>query len=348
MTAAGISTCSANSGQVLAIAFRNMGVALHEGRASMTGLLDDFGHAVISGLEQAKRIIPARFFYDHRGSELFEEITSLPEYYLTRTERGLLSAHAKDIARLTGMGHVVVEFGSGSSAKTPILLNALRPTAYLPIDISADFLGMSANSIAVAHPDIRVVSLAGDFTRPLALPEEFCGPFIGFFPGSTIGNFAPRSAVDLLRSFRTTLGDESTLVIGIDTRKDPRLLEAAYDDAAGITADFNLNLLHRINRDLGGTIRVEYFKHRIFWDGGLGRIEMHLEATEDTDFDVAGRKFSMRKGETIHTENSYKYTPDEARILARSAGWDPITVWTDPDAMFGLHVWRAAPQQLEP
>lgn len=314
----------------------------------MSEVLDDFGHAVLGGLGQPKKTIPARFFYDRRGSELFEEITRLPEYYPTRTERALLAEHAIDIARLAGTGHVLVEFGSGSSAKTPILLDAIRPRAYVPIDISVDFLTLCANGLAAAYPDVRVMPLAGDFTDPIMLPERLEGPFIGFFPGSTIGNFSPRVAIDLLRSFRATLGTGATLVIGIDTRKNPRLLETAYDDAAGVTADFNLNLLHRVNRELAGTIRVDAFEHRIRWNSELGRIEMHLEATEDLDFKVAGRTFFMRKGETIHTENSYKYTPDEARLLARGAGWDPIAVWTDRDAMFGLHVWRSAPQELEP
>jgi dimethylhistidine N-methyltransferase len=311
-------------------------------------VLDDFGRAVTDGLDQPQKTIPARFFYDQRGSELFEEITHLPEYYLTRTERALLSRHAVDIARLTGTGRPLVEFGSGSSAKTPILLNAIRPAAYLPIDISADFLASSAEALAAAYPGTRVISLAGDFTGPIALPDELEGPFIGFFPGSTIGNFSPRAAVDLLRSFHAILGAEATLVIGIDTRKSARLLEAAYDDAAGITADFNLNLLRRINRELAGTIRIDAFEHRIRWNSDRGRIEMHLEAVEDVDFDVVGRSFFMRKGETIHTENSYKYTLDEARLLARSAGWEPAAVWTDPDAMFSLHVWRSASAELEP
>jgi len=308
----------------------------------------DFGSAVIAGLSQPTKTIAARFFYDCRGSELFEEITRLPEYYPTRTETALLETHAHDIARLTGLGRPVVEFGSGSSAKTPILLGAIEPTAYLPIDISADFLSSSAHALAAAHPAIAVIPIAGDFTDPILLPEGVKGPFVGFFPGSTIGNFPPRQAVDLLRSFRDTLGPEAILVIGIDTRKNPRLLEAAYDDASGITAAFNLNLLHRMNRELDGDIDVDIFAHRIRWHDGLGRIEMHLEATRATEFKVAGHVFSMRAGETIHTENSYKYLPAEARLLARASGWEPMTMWIDRDAMFGLHVWRAPAEHREP
>ncbi|KKC27277.1 methyltransferase [Sphingomonas sp. SRS2] len=314
----------------------------------MIELLDDFGRAAVDGLGQPRKTIPARFFYDRRGSELFEEITRLPEYYPTRTERALLMAHSADIARLTGVGHSVVEFGSGSSAKTPILLDAVRPAAYVPIDISADFLKDSSQQIAAAYPDIRVRPLAGNFTAPIALPNDLDGPLIGFFPGSTIGNFAHPAAVDLLRSFRATLGTDARLVIGIDTRKNPRLLEAAYDDAAGVTAQFNLNMLHRMNRELDGTIDIEDFEHRVQWHNALGRIEMHLESVRDIEFRVAGRRFSMRAGETIHTENSYKYSVEEARLLARSAGWEPVAYWTDCDAMFGLHVWQATARGIEP
>lgn len=314
----------------------------------VTDSLGDFGHAAIAGLSQPRKTIPARFFYDRRGSELFEEITRLPEYYPTRTETALLRAHAQDIVRLTGTGRAVVEFGSGSSAKTPILLGAIRPAAYLPIDISGEFLAAAARALAQDHPDIRVVPIAGDFTDPIALPADLEGPLVGFFPGSTIGNFPPYAAVDLLRSFRDTLGPDAMLVIGIDTRKNPRLLEAAYDDAAGITAAFNLNLLHRMNRELDGSIDVDLFEHRIVWNDDRGRIEMHLEATEATEFRVAGEQFAMRAGETIHTENSYKYRTEEARLLARAAGWEPMAMWSDPEAMFGLHVWCAASAQMEP
>ena len=307
----------------------------------VTDALDDFGRSAIEGLSQPKKVLPPRFFYDRRGSELFEEITRLPEYYPTRIETALLQAHADDIARLVGSGGTVVEFGSGSSTKTPILLQAVRPTTYLPIDISADFLSSSAQSLASDHPSIHVVPIAGDFTDAISLPDTVEGPFIGFFPGSTIGNFPPGKAVDLLRSFRDTLGPDATLIIGIDTRKDAKLLEAAYDDAAGITAAFNLNLLHRMNRELGGSIDIGAFRHKIEWNDDQGRIEMHLEATRDTRFRVAGQTFSMRQGETIHTENSYKYRPEEARLLARASGWEPVAMWTDPDAMFALHVWHA-------
>ena len=308
-----------------------------------------FARAVVAGLSQTPKVIPARYFYDRRGSELFEAITRLPEYYPTRTELALLAAHGADIARLVGTGRVVVEFGSGSSAKTPLLLAEVEPAAYVPVDISADFLGDAAAALADAHPGLDVLPVAADFTHPFALPDGVVGkPMLGFFPGSTIGNLNHAGAVDLLRAFRATLGPGARLVIGIDTRKNPRLLETAYDDAAGVTAAFNLNLLHRINRELGGTVPVEAFEHRAMWNDALGRIEMHLVATRNVAFQAAGKRFAIAAGETIHTENSYKYTPEEARLLARASGWEPCATWLDEAGLFSLHVWAAARAALEP
>ncbi|MEO5586922.1 MAG: L-histidine N(alpha)-methyltransferase [Novosphingobium sp.] len=309
--------------------------------------VDGFDRAVITGLSQDPKTIPARYFYDLRGSELFEEITRLPEYYPTRTEAALLKAHAADLVRLTGRGRPVVEFGAGSVTKTPLLLGATGARVYVPIDISGEFLEQSVAGLVRASPHLRVVPVVGDFTQPLQLPV-LDGPLTGFFPGSTIGNFDHRSSVDLLRSFRQTLGDGACLVVGIDMRKDPRLLEAAYDDAAGVTAAFNLNLLHRINRELDGNIPVDAFEHHVVWNDSLGRIEMHLLAKREVFFRAAGHRFAMRERETIHTENSYKYTVAEVRLLARASGWEPLAFWTDPDAMFGLHVWAAARDELQP
>ena len=309
--------------------------------------LDDFGRAVVLGLSQPQKSIPARYFYDRRGSELFEAITSLPEYYPTRTEIALLEAHAADIARLAGDTETLVEFGAGSATKTPIILEALEPAAYVAIDISGEFLDHSLARLAGDHPGMDVIPVAGDFTRPLELPE-IARPLTGFFPGSTIGNFGHAEAVDLLRAMAATLGDGSRLLIGLDTRKHPGLLEAAYDDSAGITAAFNLNLLHRINRELDGTIPVEAFEHRAWWHDGHGRIEMHLLASRDLAFKAAGRRFTMREGETIHTENSYKYAPEEARFLARASGWEPMACWTDPDGLFSFHVWAHDAKAIGP
>jgi dimethylhistidine N-methyltransferase len=309
----------------------------------------DFARAVRAGLSQTPKVIPARYFYDRRGSELFEAITRLPEYYPTRTEVALLERHGADLARLAGAGRVVVEFGSGSSAKTPLLLAHAAPAAYVPIDISADFLEEAAAGLAAAHPGLDVLPVAADFTRAISLPAAVAGrPMLGFFPGSTIGNLGHADAVDLLRAMRATLGAGARLVIGIDTRKNPRLLEAAYDDDARVTAAFNLNLLERINRELGGDLPVAAFEHRALWNDALGRIEMHLVAQQDVTFRAAGRRFAMAAGETIHTENSYKYTLEEARLLARAAGWEPLAGFTDAAGLFSLHVWAAAPDLMQP
>ncbi|NML95621.1 L-histidine N(alpha)-methyltransferase [Novosphingobium olei] len=314
---------------------------------TLTRLDSPFARDVVRGLAQHRKTIPARYFYDMRGSELFEEITQLPEYYPTRTELGLLRDHAADLARFAGRHPTVIEFGAGSATKTPLLLDAVAAQTYVGIDISADFLEESTAALSASRPGLEVVAVPGDFTHALDLPP-LKGERIGFFSGSTIGNFEHRAAVDLLRSFRATLGEDALLVIAIDTRKNPHLLEAAYDDAAGVTAEFNLNLLRRINRELEGTIPVEAFEHRAIWHDGLGRIEMHLVAREDVTFEAAGEHFAMRGGETIHTENSYKYTLPEARLLARTAGWEPLAFWTDEREMFGLHVWTTAKDDMQP
>lgn len=312
----------------------------------LTGL-SDFARDVLLGLSQRQKSIPARYFYDRRGSELFEAITHLAEYYPTRTERALLETHAADLARLSGKNQIVVEFGAGSASKTPLLLRAIQAQVYVPIDISGEFLREASAELAAAHPDLQVIPVVGDFAGRVSLPP-LPSPMTGFFPGSTIGNFDPASAVDLLRSFRDILGGDAQLVIGIDLRKNSRLLEAAYDDAAGVTARFNLNLLHRINRELGGDIPVDAFEHRAVWHDGLGRIEMHLVAQRPITFQAAGSQFAMREGETIHTENSYKYTLEEARLLARASGWEPLASWTDPGHLFSLHVWTAASSAIQP
>jgi dimethylhistidine N-methyltransferase len=306
---------------------------------------EDFALAVREGLALPQKTVPPRFFYDRRGSELFEEITRQPEYYPTRTEAALLGAHADDMARLAGTCLPVVEFGAGSATKTPLLLKAVRAPTYVAVDISAEFLAAATADLAREFPEVKVITVPGDFTKPLDLPD-LPHPLIGFFPGSTIGNFSHSDSVDLLRSFRATLGRSARLVIGFDLRKSPGLLEAAYDDANGVTAEFNLNLLHRMNRELDGTIDVDAFEHRVWWHDGFGRIEMHLMATRDLQFRVAGRTFSMRAGETIHTENSHKYTLDETRLLARVAGWEPMASWTDREKLFSLQVWASAPSGL--
>lgn len=309
----------------------------------------DFAEAVLTGLSQPQKTIPARFFYDTAGSELFEKITQLPEYYPTRTEVGILERHGVAIAAAVGPGRAVIEFGSGSSAKTPLLLRTVAASAYVPIDISAEFLEMAATDLARKLPELPVLPVAADFTRPLKLPASVVNrPKLGFFPGSTLGNLAPAAAVDLLRAFGDTLGYGAWLVIGLDLRKDATTLEAAYNDAAGVTAAFNINLLHRMNRELDGTIDVAAFAHNAPFNADLGRVEMHLCAVRETSFTVLGRTFTMAAGETIHTENSYKWTLDEARLMARAAEWVPVNAWTDDAARFAVHLWRRASGNVEP
>lgn len=315
----------------------------------LTQAQNDFAQAVLAGLSQPQKVVPARFLYDKRGSELFEQITQLPDYYLTRTETALLEQHAADIAELAGDETVVVEFGSGSSAKTPLLLAAVQPAVYIPVDISADFLAEAAKGMEQTHPDLRVVPIAGDFTLPVYL-DSIAGEArrLGFFPGGTIGNFGPAAAVDLLRSFAATLGRDGRLVIGVDPRKDPRTLIAAADDPQGLMQDFNRNLLLRINRELGGTIDADAFTHKAVWNDVKGRVELHLQAIRDTQFAVAGRPFAMQAGETIHTENSYKYRLEEIHLLARAAGWESMAAWSDADGLFSLQLWCAARERIEP
>ncbi|HEX8061973.1 MAG TPA: L-histidine N(alpha)-methyltransferase [Allosphingosinicella sp.] len=309
----------------------------------------DFHRDVLAGLAAPIRAVPARWLYDRRGSELFEAITRLPEYYLTRTETALLERRCPDVARIAGPGQAVVEFGSGASVKTRILLAAATPSAYVPIDISGDFLRDAAASLGEDFPGLAVDPIEADFTRPIALPEALAAlPKLGFFPGSTIGNMVPATGCDLLRAMRRTLGTGAWLLIGFDRVKDPSELLRAYDDDAGVTAEFNLNLLVRINRELDGDVPVDAFRHRAVWNEKLSRIEMHLQAVRDIGFAVSGRRFAMSAGETIHTENSHKYGERDARTLLLAGGWTPVEEWTDDDARFALVLARAEPERWAP
>ncbi len=304
---------------------------------------------VLAGFSGRPRAIPARWFYDRQGSELFEAITALPEYYPTRTETAILERIGSAVADRVGPARAVVEFGSGSSAKTPLLLRAIAPSAYVPIDISGDFLRDSARALAGQFPALPVYPVEADFMHPIALPPAVADRAkLGFFPGSTIGNMIPSSAVDLLRAMRRWLGTGAMLLIGMDRLKDAAELVRAYDDAQGVTARFNLNLLERINRELGGTIPVDDFRHRALWNDMRARIEMHLVAVRDTRFTIAGCGFEMAAGETIHTENSHKYGARDARILLRAGGWTPIAEWTDPDDRFALVLAEAQAPRTAP
>ncbi|MEG8015051.1 L-histidine N(alpha)-methyltransferase [Sphingomonas sp. 22R3R2A-7] len=304
---------------------------------------------VLDGFARRPRAIPARWFYDRRGSELFEAITDLPEYYPTRTERSILETACPEVAEIAGAGRAVVEFGSGSSTKTPILLKAVAPSVYVPIDISGDFLRESSRVLADQFPELLVLPFEADFMRPLALPKTIADtPKLGFFPGSTIGNMIPLMAVDLLKAMRASLGIGAMLLIGMDRIKDPAVLVPAYDDAQGVTAAFNMNLLERINRELDADVPVEAFRHKAVWNDDRARIEMHLEAQRDAAFTIEGRPFDIAAGETIHTENSHKYGSRDARILLRSGGWTPIREWTDPAGLFSLYLAEAQAERPAP
>ncbi|MEE1877238.1 L-histidine N(alpha)-methyltransferase [Altererythrobacter litoralis] len=292
---------------------------------------------VLQGLTEPQKAVPARWFYDDAGSRLFEEITQLPEYYLTRAETEILTGRSKAFAELIGPGRAVVEFGSGSSVKTPLLLSAIAPAAYVPLDISGDFLRASAADLAAKFPGLPVYPVEADFMRRVELPGEVAElPKLGFFPGSTIGNMVARTAVDLLRTMRETLGEGAKLLIGVDQIKDPEVLVAAYDDAAGVTAAFNFNLVRRINRELDGDIPLDALRHEARWNDDIARIEMHLVATRDIAFTVSGRHFAMRAGESIHTENSHKFDRRTGNMLLLAGGWTPIRCWTDSEGRFAL------------
>ena len=304
---------------------------------------------VLNGLSEPIPAIPARWFYDRRGSELFDEITRLPAYYPTRTETALLEAKMPEIARLASPACAVVEFGAGSATKTPILLREVRPKAYVPIDISGDYLRESAGVVDGDFPDLAVYPVEADFTKDVALPPDIDGlARLGFFPGSTIGNFVPQSATDLLRHFRNTLGTGSRLLIGMDRVKGVERLIAAYDDPEGVTAQFNLNLLRRINRELDADVPVEAFRHQARWNDMLGRIEMHLVATRDVEFAIEGKRFAFRNGQSIHTENSHKYGPRGSRLLLLAGGWTPIAEWTDRHEDFALILAEAERERFAP
>jgi dimethylhistidine N-methyltransferase len=304
---------------------------------------------VLAGLAEPQKAVPARWFYDDAGSQLFEDITRLPEYYPTRAETEILSTRAGEIAELIGPGRAVVEFGSGSSVKTPLLLSAIAPSAYVPLDIAGDFLRASSAALAEKFPGLPVHPVEADFMRRVELPAEVADlPKLGFFPGSTIGNMIARTATDLLRTMRATLGEGALLLVGMDLVKDINVLLAAYDDAAGVTAAFNRNLLARINRELDGDIPLDAFVHEARWNDPFARIEMHLLAGADVTFTVSGQRFAMARGESIHTENSHKFTKRSGQMLLAAAGWEPLARWTDAAKRFSLVLAESRPARSAP
>ena len=304
-----------------------------------------FAADVLAGLSTHPRSIPSKYFYDERGSRLFDQITRLDAYYPTRTERQILLDHADELVDAIGKNAALIEYGSGSSDKTRILLDALHArrtlAAYVPIDISEDYLHATAERLRETYDGLPVLPVAADYTKPFRLPElpPETTRCVVFFPGSTIGNFTPSEAENFLEHVADMAGPRGALLIGVDQIKDPEVLERAYDDPEGITAAFNLNLLRRVNRELGGDFRLGAWGHVALYNAEADRIEMHLRSRTAQTAHVCGRAFSFETGETIHTENSYKYGPDGLAALANEAGLRRDGRWTDPRAWFALELY---------
>jgi dimethylhistidine N-methyltransferase len=304
---------------------------------------ESFRDAVLNGLSRVRKAIPCKFLYDARGSALFEEICLLPEYYPTRTEIAILEENSADIAAQMGTHCRLIEFGSGASQKVRILLQALdRPAAYVPVDISREHLRDAAASLAEDFPSVPVIAVCADYTRPFPLPllPGAKGKRVGFFPGSTIGNFEPDAAMAFLTNYAGILGPGGEMLIGVDLKKDADILDAAYNDRAGVTATFNLNLLERANRELDGDLDLDRFEHLAFYNEGEGRVEIYICSLADQEARIAGSRFRFAQDELIHTEYSYKYSIEDFRALAARAGFRPVDTWTDPAELFSVHYFR--------
>lgn len=308
--------------------------------------LGNFRQDVIEGLSRKPRRLLPKYFYDAHGSHLFDLICETQEYYVTRTELALLADIGPELAERVGEGASVIEYGAGSQVKIRLLMDALPgPARYLALDISREHLLAAASDLATDYPHLEISAVCADFTNPLRLPDEvwaWLGTSLAFLPGSTIGNFEPDDAVKILRSIHAHVGEGGKLLIGIDLLKDVARLEAAYNDAAGHTAAFNLNLLRRIKAELDGALSMGDFRHRAFFNPDRSRVEMHLEAVRPTQIALDSQVFDFEKGETVHTECSHKYTVQGFRDLAARAGFQPEAVWTDDEDLFSLHLLRAA------
>jgi dimethylhistidine N-methyltransferase len=321
----------------------NIVVTKPRGALAVNDAAKAFCDDVLAGLQAEPKRVPPKYFYDETGSHLFQRITALPEYYLTRTETGILERHADAIAKLIPPQAAMVEFGAGSSAKTRILLRAApHVSTYVPVDISGAYLAAETTLLRQDMPNLQVLPVAADFTKPFALPPTLgSGPRVGFFPGSTIGNFEPHEANALLRHAAALLGPGALFIVGVDLVKDANVLTAAYNDAAGVTAAFNLNLLTRINRELGGGFDLGTFRHRAWYNAEQRRVEMHLVSLAKQKVRACGKSFEFWRGETIHTENSYKYTIESFRSRALGAGWTHATTFVDEQNYFSVHALRA-------
>ena len=304
---------------------------------------DGFRRDVIAGLSLPQKALPPKYFYDARGSRLFEAICRLKEYYPTRAELALTRGYIGGIAGFARQHGTLIEYGSGESMKSRLLIEALCPSAYIPVDISKDALRAAAAKLRRRFAWLDIRPVYGDFSRPLKIPlPQGRGRRVVYFPGSTIGNLTPEEARAFLRMTRRQLGPGGAMLVGVDLKKDANVLHAAYNDARGVTAAFNLNLLARINRELGGDFKLRRFRHYAFYNAALGRIEMHLVSLAPQRVNVGGHRFTFEAGESIHTENSYKYSVEGFRALARSAGFRAGEIWLDPKRLFALHGLVAA------
>jgi len=301
---------------------------------------------IITGLNQTRRTIPPKFFYDETGSKLFEAICETPEYYPTRTEIAILKENIDEIEQYIGPDCLLIEPGSGSSHKVRVLLEAIHPHIYMPLDISGDYLLEVARNLVDEYPGLHVHAGCIDYTVPIDLPAHPTDlRRVAFFPGSSIGNFEPDEAVSFLSNIAAMVRPDGGLLIGVDLKKDPAILNAAYNDAAGITADFNLNLLERANRELGSDFDPNKFRHSAFYDAAKNRVEMHLVSQTRQQVHIGRHHFKFAQGESIHTESSYKYTIAEFQALARRAGFEAIKVWVDTEQLFSVHYFRFASEQ---
>jgi dimethylhistidine N-methyltransferase len=305
---------------------------------------DRFLEDVLEGLSRRQKQIPAKYFYDEAGARLFEAICELPDYYVTRTETSMMKEYAHQMASLLGERSALIEYGSGASTKTRFLIEAAKPALYMPIDISRETLVSAASTLLEDYPWLSVWAVHADYSLPFELPEmPWVNRRVIYFPGSTIGNLTPEEALAFLQGARAVLGGSGAMLIGVDLKKSKTMLHAAYDDAQGVTARFNLNLLARINRELQADFNLARFRHLACYNAAQSRVEMHLVSTTAQQVTVAGRSFEFREGETIHTENSYKYSVDEFRALAVRAGFDPAQCWTDDAGLFSIHHLQVQP-----
>jgi dimethylhistidine N-methyltransferase len=310
---------------------------------------EHFAADALAGLSARAKRLPPKYFYDAEGSRLFERITELPEYYPTRCEMKILHDHAGDIGRLIPQGAALIEFGSGSSKKARIVLGAAadKLSAYVPVDICREMIEQEAAELRPDFPQVKVLPVCADITQMFPLPAEAkAAPVrVGFFPGSTIGNFEPHEAAAFLRNAAKILGRNARLIVGADLIKPAEVLHAAYNDKQRVTAKFNLNLLTRINRELGGTFKLACFEHHAFYNRERHRIEMHLASLKRQKVKVAGDTIDFRAGETIHTENSYKFSVESLAALARGAGWRPLKAWTDARKYFSIQAFELADER---